>query len=305
MTDPGMIPTAFTPDLAYRTYGDPHLPALILLMGLATPSVAWPEAFIASLVQKGFFIVAPDNRDCGQSPAAVGDVSSRNLCFSIGRYILGGKVSAPYNLTDMADDTLRLMDRLGIYKAHVVGVSLGGMIAQCLALKAQHRTASLTCLSTAAGNPRTGLGKLRALKAILTPRTATTKEEARENLRRTMAVIGTAGEVYDDAFLDHVLSVAAQQPDPVAGGRRQLMALLAEGNRTMRLRQLFVPTLVIHGLADPLIPVAAGKEIAAMVRQARFLGLPGMGHDLPKRYWETMAKAISQHCHSAARLTRA
>ena len=135
--------------LSYTTYGDPHLPPLILLMGLGTPSVAWPRPFIDMLVQRGLYVVTPDNRDAGASPAGKGLVTSRELFFSIMRYVLGGRVTAPYTLTDMADDVLLLMDTLGIRRAHVAGVSLGGMIAQCVALKAQHRTLSLTCLSTA------------------------------------------------------------------------------------------------------------------------------------------------------------
>lgn len=290
-------------DLACRTYGDPHMPPLVLLMGLTTPAAAWPEPFIASLVQKGLYVVTPDNRDCGASPASQGDVTPRELFFSIVRYVLGGAVAAPYTLTDMADDTLRLMDQLGLAKAHVAGVSLGGMIAQCVALKAQHRTLSLACLSTASGNPRTGLGKFRALKAILASPDA--RMDPKEHLKKVMETIGTPGESYDDAFVEKVLRAASANPDAVAGGRRQVMALLAEGNRNARLRQLFVPTLVIHGLADPLLPPAAGKELASVIRGAEFLGIPGMGHDIPQKHWETIAGAMARHCYDAARKTRA
>ena len=288
--------------LSYKTYGDPHLPPLVLLMGLGTPAAAWPEPFIDLLVQRGLFVVTPDNRDAGASPAGSGNVSMRELIFSIVRYVLGGRVTAPYTLTDMADDVLLLMDTLGLRQAHVAGVSLGGMIAQCVALKAQHRTLSLTCLSTASGNPRTGLGKMKALKAILTPPDAQT--DPREHLKRVMQAIGTPGETYDDAFVERVLKAAAQQKDPQAGSRRQVMALLAEGNRTAKLRQLFVPTLVIHGEADPLLPAAAGKEIAAAVRGSTFMGIPGMGHDIPRAHWKMIADAMARHCYDAMRGTR-
>ena len=288
--------------LSYKTYGDPHLPPLILLMGLGTPSEAWPRPFIDMLVQRGLYVVTPDNRDAGASPAGTGLVTSRELFFSLMRYVLGGRVTAPYTLTDMADDVLLLMDTLSIRRAHVAGVSLGGMIAQCVALKAQHRTLSLTCLSTASGNPRTGLGKMKALKAILTPPDAQT--DPREHLKKTMQAIGTPGETYDDDFVTAVMKAAAQQKDPQAGARRQVMALLAEGNRTAKLRQLFVPTLVIHGEADPLLPVAAGKEIAAAVRGSTFVGIPGMGHDIPKVHWKKIADAVARHCYDAARGTR-
>ena len=288
--------------LSYTTYGDPHLPPLILLMGLGTTSVAWPRPFIDMLVQRGLYVVTPDNRDAGASPAGKGLVTSRELFFSIMRYVLGGRVTAPYTLTDMADDVLLLMDTLGIRRAHVAGVSLGGMIAQCVALKAQHRTLSLTCLSTASGNPRTGLGKMKALKAILTPPDAQT--DPREHLKKTMQAVGTPGETYDDDFVTAVLKAAAQQKNPQAGVRRQVMALLAEGNRTAKLRQLFVPTLVIHGESDPLLPVAAGKEIAAAVRGSTFVGIPGMGHDIPKMHWKKIADAVARHCYDAARETR-
>lgn len=271
-------------------------------MGLGTPAAAWPEPFIDLLVQRGLYVVTPDNRDTGASPAGVGHVSTRELIFSIVRYVLGDRVTAPYTLTDMADDVLLLMDTLGIRQAHIAGVSLGGMIAQCVALKAQHRTLSLTCLSTASGNPRTGLGKMKALRAILTPPDAQT--DPREHLKRVMQAIGTPGETYDDAFVETVLKAAAQQKDPQAGTRRQVMALLAEGNRTAKLRQLFVPTLVIHGEADPLLPVAAGKEIAAAVRGSTFMGIPGMGHDIPREHWKKIADAMARHCYDAVRGSR-
>ena len=289
-------------ELSYKAYGDPKMPALMLLMGLGTPAVAWPEPFIAELVQRGLYVVTPDNRDSGGSPAAMGDVTPRELIFSIVRYVFGGRVAAPYTLTDMADDVLRLMDSLGLERAHVAGVSLGGMIAQCMAVKAQHRVQSLICLSTAAGNPRTGLGKIRAIKAILTPPDSQTPPE--EHLRRVMQAIGTPGEVYEEEFVARVLQASAEQPDPLVAARRQLMALLAEGNRISKLRQLYVPTLVIHGLAVPLLPSSAGKEIAAAIRGAEFFGIPGMGHDIPKKHWQEIADAIARHCYDAVRKTR-
>lgn len=119
-----------------------------------------------------------------------------------------------------------------------------------------------------------------------------------------MQAIGTPGEVYEEEFVARVLQASAEQPDPLVAARRQLMALLAEGNRISKLRQLYVPTLVIHGLADPLLPSSAGKEIAAAIRGAEFFGIPGMGHDIPKKHWQEIADAIARHCYDAVRKTR-
>ena len=287
-------------DLAYKTYGDPHLPPIILLMGLGTPAAAWPRQFIADLVQGGLYVIVPDNRDSGASPAAEGDVSRRQVVCAIARYLIGCRVKAPYRLEDMAADVFALMDRLGLEKAAVAGISMGGMIAQCMAIEAPQRVSSLVCMSTACGNPRTGLGKLKAVAAVLpASKPPADAAEAREALRKLFDVIGTKGNTYPDDYLDAVLRAAAQQKDPEKATARQLMAILASGNRVKALRQLFVPALVVHGLADPLLPKAAGMAIAKNIRGARFLGIEGMGHDLPPAHIDEIARAVAAHCYGA------
>ena len=177
---------------------------------------------------------------------------------------------------------------------------MGGMIAQCMAIEAPQRVSSLVCMSTACGNPRTGLGKLKAVAAVLpASKPPADAAEAREALRKLFDVIGTKGNTYPDDYLDAVLRAAAQQKDPEKATARQLMAILASGNRVKALRQLFVPALVVHGLADPLLPKAAGMEIAKNIRGARFLGIEGMGHDLPHVHIDEIARAVAAHCYGA------
>ena len=287
--------------LSYHTYGDPSMPPLILLMGLGLPAAGWPRGFLERLVQKGLYLIAPDNRDSGASPVYTEHVSMARLLTSVVRYVMGGTVTAQYRLEDMARDVEELMNALGLKRAHIAGDSLGGMIAQVFAARAPHRTLSLTCISTATGNPRTGLGNLSAVRALLQKHPEGSGEAALlKYYRDVMGVIGTPGAVYDDAFYMGIIRETLANGITEECRSRQLMAIFASGDRRAQLRQLVTPTLVIHGTADPLLPLRAGREIAGCIEGAKMLEVEGMGHDLPEEHLDEITEAIAAQCYGCA-----
>lgn len=284
--------------LSYRAYGDARMPTLVLLMGLGMPALAWPKAFLERLVRKGLHVLIVDNRDSGAAQQYPQEVTTAKVFASIMRYIAGGTVTAPYRLEDMAADVEELLDVLGIERAHIAGISMGGMIAQVFATQAPHRTITLTCLSSATGNARTGLGNLRAIRMALQSPRGHDRESLKRHYRNLMRVIGTPGSDYPDEVLDAIIDIGLEHHIDASAQARQLMAILASGDRRAQLRQLLVPTLIIHGRADPLLPYRAGVELAECIEGARLLTIDGMGHDLPIKQLETIAEAIAEHCYS-------
>ena len=280
-------------------HGDASMPALVLLMGLGMNSASWPEPFLRQLVRKGLYVIAPDNRDSGMSMLGTESVSKTRMFASIAKYIAGGSVNAEYRLEDMASDTELILDELGVERAHIAGISMGGMIAQVFACRAPHRTISLTSISSATGNAVSGLGSSAAIRCALQP-APTTKDRLawRNYLRNVMQAIGTKNEIYSDEALDKIIDVELEYEVPPQAKMRQLMAILASGDRRSQLRQLSVPTLVIHGTADPLLPLRAGRETAECIEGARFMPMEGMGHDLAASRQQEIADAIAAHCYA-------
>jgi len=285
--------------LSWREYGDRTLPTLVLLEGLGMASMAWPENLIRTLVCQGLHVLAPDNRDCGASERCDVPVSRSRVFWSILKYCLGFNVTAPYSIADMAADVEELLDTLEIERVHMVGFSLGGMIAQEFAIHAPHRTLSLTCLSSASGNPRTGMGRFRILGSLLRGIGASHEmDEQHQRILAFMRQIGTPGIKYDEAAKARALQVVKDARVTEESICRQILAILAGGNRCPKLRQLLVPTLVIHGKLDSLLPFRAGKELATCIEGARLMPLDGMGHDLPEKYVTQIGQAIAAHCYS-------
>lgn len=280
-------------------YGDPSMPPLVLIMGLGMNSASWPEPFLTHLVRKGLYLIAPDNRDSGASMLGTESVSKARMFASIAKYIAGGTVRADYRLEDMAYDIELILDELGIERAHIAGISMGGMIAQVFACRAPHRTVSLTSISSATGNVLTGVGNPAAIRKALQPAPVTKDRLAWRNyLRNVMSAIGTKNEVYSDEALDKIIDVEFEYEVPPQAKMRQLMAILASGDRRAQLRQLVMPTLVIHGTADPLLPFRAGKETAECIEGARLIAMEGMGHDLAASRQQEIAEAIAAHCYA-------
>lgn len=279
----------------YEAYGPSDAPALILLMGLGMSGAMWPEAFYIPFLRAGLRVVIFDNRDAGESVHYTNaPVTERDVITAIGKAVLRRPVSAPYALEDMALDVERLMDYLGLRRAHVVGVSMGGMIAQVLATHSPNRVATLTSVSSAVGNPSTGLGKFMTIYTLLkTP--GESLEARRAYYRRVFRALEGKSYPTSDEQLEAQVAVAMEMPfDPVATNR-QLLAILASGDRSHQLRQITVPTLVVHGRDDPLLPFAAGEETATLIEGARLLAIDGLGHQIPAELFGKIGEAILSH----------
>ena len=284
----------------YESSGAQDAPAIMLIQGLGMPAAMWPDVFVATLVAEGYRVVTFDNRDCGGS-SRLADAGVPNIPRSMTRALLRRPVSAPYDLEDMAEDTRVVLDAAGIERAHVVGVSMGGMIAQVLAATRPQRVRTLTSIMSTTGNPRPGvaLGKTRALRALLQrPPSNPTIEQAVDHLLFVFSVIGSPGFQQHAAQLrPHFERVARRGLYP-AGTARQLAAILASGDRREMLHAITAPTLVIHGADDPLVRIAGGRDTAANIRGARLKIIPGMGHDFPPALMAGIAVMIAEHCRS-------
>jgi pimeloyl-ACP methyl ester carboxylesterase len=279
--------------LAYETFGSPDDPAVVLVMGLATQMLAWHDDFCTAIADAGFHVVRFDNRDVGlsthQHEAGMPDLSP---------LFTGQRITeAPYTLGDMADDTARLFDALGIDRAHLVGASMGGMIAQEVALRHPQRLSSLTLIfSTPA--PDIGAPTGAAMAALLSP-PPTTEDEAAERSVAVYQVIGSPAYPLDEDGLRARGAEAFRRADDPTGVARQLAAIHVSGDRTERLADLAVPTLVLHGEDDPLVQLDGGIAIAKAVQGAQLVTYPGMGHDLPQALWPELVGEIVAHARAA------
>lgn len=285
--------------IAYRRWGDPQAPAVVLLMGLSMSMDAWPQTLIDGLVQEGFQVVTPDNRDSGDSSHMTEwRVSRGEVLWSIGRFLLRRRVAGEYALEDMALDVERLLDALGIRRAHIVGISLGGMIAQTFAFHCPNRAATLTSMSSAVGNPRTGLGSFRSIAAVLKTDGEGGPEAARKHVERVLAALSGPRYKPTPAEVKAALERAADIGRDSGAVMRQVMAILASGDRSDQVRQIRVPTLVIHGTGDPLLPLAAGEETARLIAGSQFLPVEGLGHTVPLALVPFYVRAIASICHA-------
>ncbi len=283
--------------LDYEDLGLSEAPCVLLIMGLGMPAALWPDAFVDGLRAAGLRVIRFDNRDCGHSSKLRGGTPAL-LPAAIARALLRLPVRAPYTLDDMADDAAALLSAIGVARAHVVGASMGGMIAQVLAARHPDRALSLTSIMSSSGNPtpRVALGSRRALRAILHRPTRTGDVDAlAAHLVQVFGVIGSPGYPSDPQVLHQQLRRVAQRGYHPAGTARQLLAILASGDRRKMLERIRVPTLVIHGAADPLVPLAAGIDTAKHIRGARLKVIPGMGHDFPAALQPGLAALISAH----------
>lgn len=286
-------------DIACETVGNPDDPTILLVMGLGAQLTLWNEHFVAALADRGLYVVMYDNRDTGLSSdfAAWG---AADLPAAVAGQLAGKPVAAPYTLTDMARDGLGLLDALGIAKAHVLGLSMGGMIVQLMAGWHRARVASLTVMMSTSSRPGLPPGKPEAMQALLTrPQTADREEIIRHAmmLRRT---IGSPAYPLDDERLRAFVARNVDRRYYPEGVGRQYLAVLASGDRVDLLKQIAVPTLVIHGAEDPVLPPACGRDVATLIPGARFDLIPGMGHDLPDELADDLAARVASHCHAAA-----
>jgi pimeloyl-ACP methyl ester carboxylesterase len=287
-------------DIEYESLGDPAAPAILLIMGLGMQLVAWPDRFCEHLIGRGFRVIRFDNRDAGLSGRVTGG-KRPNLVWAMLAARLRLPLRPPYTLADMAADAIGLIDGLGIARAHVVGASMGGMIAQVLAARFPQRVLSLTSIMSSSGNPSISRPKGDALKALLSkPEDPHNPEVVIDHLVRVLGVIGSPGFPADPGELRQRVGRAVRRGYYPAGVARQLVAVIASGDRRKLLRTIVAPTLVIHGSADPLVPLEAGRDTARNIPGSALLIVDGMGHDLPAALYERLAEAIAAHCAAAA-----
>jgi pimeloyl-ACP methyl ester carboxylesterase len=269
----------------YESMGDPADPCLLLVMGLGGQLVAWDESLCQQLVERGFYVVRYDNRDVGLS-TKMDEAPVPDLLALAG----GDASSAAYTVEDMAEDAVGLLDALEIERAHVVGVSMGGMIGQALAIRHPDRVASLCSIMSTTGAHDVGQPSDRAVAALLQVPGETGEGviEAGVDLDR---VLSSPGFPFDEAAARERVERAYERDRDPAGIIRQAAAILASPDRTERLRTLSVPTLVIHGDSDPLVHPSGGEATARAVPDARLITVPGMGHDLPTPIWPLVVEA--------------
>jgi pimeloyl-ACP methyl ester carboxylesterase len=282
------VPVSDDLDICYQTFGDPADEAMLLVMGLGGPMTWWDPEFCQKLADRGFHVIRYDNRDTGRSSRARGRVTQRQIV----RAALGRPTRPPYTLHDMAHDGIALLDHLGHDMAHVVGVSMGGMIAQTMALHFPERVRSLTSIMSSTGRRFVGWQDPRLLPMLLARRSS--REAYIETSGRLWKLIGSP--LYPDTT-ETVRQRAAETYDrgvSRAGVARQMLAILTQPDRTRDLRALDVPTLVIHGLSDKMVHVSGGRATARALAGAELLLVPGMGHDVPPQLHDEFVEAIAR-----------
>jgi pimeloyl-ACP methyl ester carboxylesterase len=266
---------------------------LVLVMGLGMQLIAWPSEFVAMLVARGFRVIRFDNRDIGLSQR-FDHLGSPHLVREALKLALGLKIHAPYTLATMADDTAGLMDALGIASAHVCGASMGGMIAQQLAARYPARVKSLTLMMTSSGARRLPGPTLRVRRALMgKPKDARSVPSVIAHYVRLYQLIGSPGYPMSEAELQARLGEAIARSYRPQGSARQMLAIAADGDRSPLLSALKLPTQIIHGQDDPLVPLPAGRDLAAKIAGAELDVIQGMGHDLPGPLWPRFVAGIA------------
>ena len=286
-------------EIEYDTIGNPSSPPLLLIMGLGGQLIHWDADFCRQLAAKGLFIIRFDNRDTGLSTKfeAAGLPDMAGL---VNALIKGQAIETPYTLNDMADDAAGLLEALNIAKAHICGSSMGAMIAQSLAIRHPQRLLSLTSIYGTTGKQGLPPPQPAAMEALTTPPPAERGAYIEYNVK-TMKAIAGSGFPFDEQFIRSISARAYDRAFYPQGVGRQMMAVMAQENREPALASVSVPTLVIHGTDDPLVPAEHGRQTAKAIPGAQLLLIEGMGHDLPhlKGPWPQIIEAIAAHTKEA------
>ncbi len=274
--------------------GPPDGEPLLMIMGLGMQLVAWPEGLVDLLVARGFRVIRFDNRDVGLSQR-FDALGVPNLAAAALRHTMGLPVTSPYRLAELAEDCAALIAALGLESAHVCGASMGGMVAQHLAARHPQRVRSLTLMMTTSGARHLPQPGWKVRMALLSrPQDPHSHERIVDHFMHIYGVIGSPGYPTENEVLRERLSASVRRAYRPAATARQLAAILADGDRTALLAGIRAPTMVIHGLADPLVPVEAGRELARLIPAATLDLIPGMGHDLPQPLWPRFADDIAR-----------
>ncbi len=278
--------------------GPPDSPVVLLIMGLGMQLIAWPQALVDLLMARGFRVVRFDNRDIGLSQH-FDHAGLPNMVLAGLRYTLRLPVKSPYTLADMARDARGVLDALGIAQAHVCGASMGGMIAQHLAAEAPQRVASLTLMMTTSGARSLPQPAWSVRRALLSRPMGRGAAAAADWILNVLRVIGSPGYPMNTEAMRQRAIESVQRAWHPAGSARQLLAIVADGDRTPLLARINAPTRIVHGIADPLVPLACGQQLADRIAQAQTDFIPGMGHDLPDGLLERFAQAIADNAARA------
>ncbi|MHA2035816.1 MAG: alpha/beta fold hydrolase [Promethearchaeota archaeon] len=284
-------------EIEYETFGDPSDKPLLLVNGLGSQMINWDEEFIQLLVDRGFYVIRFDNRDVGLSTKCE-EAGEPNLMQAIMAAQTGETVESPYSLDDMADDAVGLLDALNIEKAHICGVSMGGMIVQTITIRHPSRVLSLTSIMSSTGNPDLPQGDPEVGQALVTP-VPQERDAVIENGVKMRRMIHGSGFPFDEAKARELAGMNFDRCFYPSGFGRQLLAILAHGNRKPKLGSVKVPTLIIHGGDDPLVPVEGGKDTHDAIPGSELIIIEGMGHSLPPETWTQITEAIQANAAKA------
>ncbi len=282
-------------EIEYETAGNKSDPALLLIMGLGAQLTIWPDALFHGLAKQGFFVIRFDNRDTGLS-TDFGSWGMPNIPEAIGKAMTGKKVDAPYLVKDMAGDAVGLLDALGIDKAHIVGASMGGMIAQVLAGLWPERTRSLVSIYSSSGRPGLPIGKPEALAMLTGQPEGPSREQRVAYGIKLRTVIGSPKYPTPADEMRAFVEKNVDRRWYPEGGARQYLSIIASGDRVELLKTIKAPTLVLHGEDDPLLPVECGRDVARLVPGAEIQTYPGWGHDFPPGMIPTLIDRITTFC---------
>jgi pimeloyl-ACP methyl ester carboxylesterase len=283
--------------IEYDTFGDSSFPALLLIAGNGAQMIVWDAAFCKLLAKTGLFVIRFDNRDAGLS-TKFDEAGIPDIMAAIKAAMEGKTVESAYTLDDMADDSVGLLNALGIEKAHICGASMGGMIAQVISYRHPKYALSLTSIMSTTGNPDLPYGKLDAIAAVVAPAPEERKAYV-EHFVNVWRRIWSPGFPFEEERVRTFMEKSYDRSYCPQGMARQNTAVIASGDRRPSLSSIKVPTLVIHGADDPLIPVEGGKDTARVIPGASLLIINGMGHDMPKKVWSEIADAITHHTAQA------
>jgi len=285
-------------EIEYETAGSKSDPALLLIMGLGAQLTLWPDSLFQGLAKRGFYVIRYDNRDVGLS-TDFGSAGVPNLMEAVGKLMRGEKVAAPYYLKDMAADALGLLDALGIDRAHMVGGSMGGMIAQIVAAEHPERTRSLVSIFSTSGRPGLPAGKPEALAMLTAQPEGPSREQRVAHGIKLRRAIGSPKYPTPEPEARALVERNVDRRWYPEGSARQYLAVLASGNRVELCKTIKVPTLILHGEDDPLLPVECGRDVASLVPGAKIHTIPGWGHDIPPQLVPELTDRIATFCKAA------